>query len=84
MNKIKIALDIAKLVIFLALGLKSLILEAEEFAPESGKGAQKFAAVKAAVVAVAGFLGIADEAIKAADKVIDERINSTVSQEINS
>lgn len=83
MNKIQIAIQIAKLVLFLIFGLRDLVLQAEEQIPESGKGKEKFAAVKAAISASAGFLGIADEAVRAADKIIDTKINDVVTEAIN-
>jgi len=83
MGKIQLAIQIAKIVLFLFFGLKDLVLQAEELVPESGKGKEKFAAVKAAIAAAAGVMGIAEQAVKAADKIIDDKINETVAKEIN-
>ena len=84
MNKLKIAFDIARFVLFIVTSLKTLVLNAEEQLPESGRGAEKFAAVKQAVIMAAGYADIASEAIEALDAFLEEQINSTVAKWINS
>jgi hypothetical protein len=83
MGKIQLAIQIAKIVLFLFFGLKDLVLQAEEQVPEKNRGSEKFAAVKAAIAAAASVMGIAEQAVKAADKIIEEKINETVEKEIN-
>ncbi|QIB67192.1 hypothetical protein [Kineobactrum salinum] len=80
-----LAIQVAKFVIWLMLNLSDLVLEAEENLPEAGRGGEKFAAVKEAVLVAARVLGLADRAIDAALGVVDvdKRINDTVSKEIN-
>jgi hypothetical protein len=83
MGKIQLAIQIARLALFLFFGLRELVLQAEELVPESGKGKEKFAAVKQAIAAAAAVMGIAEQALKVYDKTIEERIEETVAKEIN-
>lgn len=84
MNKIKLAFDIARFVLFIVTSLKTLVLSAEEQLPEPGRGSEKFAAVKQAVIMAADYADIASEAIEALDTFLDEQINTTVQKWINS
>jgi len=52
--------------------------------PESNRGGEKFTAVKDAVLVGAKVAGMADAAIKAVGPLVDERINKTVANTINS
>jgi len=83
MGKIQLAFQVAKLVLFLFFGLRDLVLQAEELVPESKRGTEKFAAVKAAIEAAARVMGIGESAVKYAEKIIEEKINETVKTEIN-
>ena len=83
MGKLKLAFEIARFVLFLIASIKDLVLQAEEQLPEAGKGSQKFAAVKTAVVTAAKYADIAEEAVKKADEFIDESINVAVANHIN-
>lgn len=83
MNKLKMAFEIARFVLFIVTSVKTLVLNAEEQLPESGRGAEKFAAVKQAVLMAAGYADIASEAIQALDAFLDEQINTTVARWIN-
>lgn len=83
MGRFKLAFEIARFVLFLITSVKDLVLEAEEQLPESGKGSEKFAAVKTAVVAAAKYADIADEAVQKADAFIDDTIEHTVGTVIN-
>lgn len=83
MGKLKLAFEIARFVLFLITSLKELVLQAEEQLPESGKGSEKFAAVKEAVITAAKYADIADEAVEKADAFVDDAINSAVGKFIN-
>jgi hypothetical protein len=83
MGKLKLAFEIARFVLFLIASIKDLVLQAEEQLPEAGKGSEKFAAVKTAVVTAAKYADIAEEAVKKADEFIDESINVAVANHIN-
>jgi len=83
MSKLKLAFEIARFVLFLIASIKDLVLQAEEQLPEAGKGSEKFAAVKTAVVTAAKYADIAEEAVKKADEFIDESINVAVANHIN-
>lgn len=83
MGKFKLAFEIARFVLFLIGSIKELVLEAEEQLPESGKGSEKFAAVKKAVVTAAKYADIADEAVVKVDDFIDEQIEGAVGKFIN-
>ena len=83
MTKLKLAFDIAKFVLFLVTSIKDLVLQAEEQMPESGRGSEKFAAVKQAVITAAKYADIGSDAIEKVDGFIDEKINDTVKETIN-
>lgn len=83
MGKLKLAFEIAKFVLFLITSIKELVIQAEEQMPESGKGSEKFAAVKQAVLTAAKYADIADEAIDKADDFLNEHIESAVDKFIN-
>ena len=83
MGKLKLAFEIAKFVLFLIASIKELVLQAEEQMPEAGKGSEKFAAVKQAVLTAAKYADIADEAIDKADDFLNEHIESAVDKFIN-
>ena len=84
MSKLKLAFEIARFVVFLVTSIKDLVLQAEEQLPESGKGSEKFAAVKQAVIIAAKYADIGGEAVEAVDGFINEKINETVKETINS
>ncbi len=83
MSKFKLAFEIARFVLFVIGSIKDLVLEAEEQLPESGKGHEKFAAVKKAVITAAKYADIADEAVVKVDDFIDEQIEGAVGKFIN-
>ena len=83
MGKLKLAFEIARFVVFLISSLKELVIQAEEQLPESGKGSEKFAAVKKAVIVAAKYADIADEAVDKVDDFIDEQIEGAVGKFIN-
>jgi hypothetical protein len=83
MGKLKLAFEIAKFVLFLIASIKELVLQAEEQMPEQGKGSEKFAAVKQALLTAAKYADIADEAIDKADDFLNEHIESAVDKFIN-
>ena len=83
MGKLKLAFEIARFVLFLIASIKDLVLQAEEQLPESGKGSEKFAAVKQAVVTAAKYADIAEEAVEKADEFIDDAIEGAVAKFIN-
>jgi hypothetical protein len=83
MSKFKLAFEIARFVLFLVTSIKNLVLEAEEQLPESGKGSEKFAAVKKAVIIAAKYAEISEKAVDTVDGFIDEQINQTVEETIN-
>ncbi len=83
MGKISLAMEIAKFVLFIIRSLKDLVVQAEEMMPEPGRGSEKFAAVKEALITAARYAGMADEAVDRADAFIDEKINKEVDQQIN-
>ncbi len=83
MGKLKLAFEIAQFVLFLISSIKDLVLQAEEQMPEAGKGSEKFAAVKEAVLTAAKYADIADEAIEKADDFVDNHIESAVKKFIN-
>lgn len=83
MSKIKLAIEIAQFVLFLIQAVKTLVLQAEEQLPEPGRGSEKFAWVKEAVVTAAQIAGFASDAVTAVDQVIDAKINQTVDADIN-
>lgn len=83
MGKFKIAFEIARFVLFLVTSIKDLVLEAEERLPESGKGSEKFAAVKKAIITAAKYAEIGDDAIDKVDGFIDDQINSAVETHIH-
>ena len=83
MGKLKLAFEIAKLVLFLIASIKDLVLQAEEQLPESGKGSEKFQAVKTAVITAAKYADIADEAVDKADDFINDAIEGAVAKFIN-
>jgi hypothetical protein len=66
---------VGRLVIFMAFGLRDLVLEAAN--NPAVEGSKKFQAVKDAIVTVARMMGIAEKALSAADKIINEKIEST-------
>lgn len=84
MSKFKLAFEIARFVLFLVTSLKDLVLEAEEQMPERGRGSEKFAAVKKAVITAAKYAEISEKAVDTVDDFIDSQINQTVSETINS
>ena len=53
MGKISLAMEIAKFVLFIIRSLKDLVVQAEEMMPEPGRGSEKFAAVKEALITAA-------------------------------
>lgn len=81
--KIAMAVEIAKFVLFLIRAVKDLVLQAEEQMPESGKGSEKFAQVKEAVIVAGKYAGFADDAIKSVEPLIEQKINDAVATEIN-
>jgi len=83
MGKLKLAFEIARFVLFLIASIKDLVLQAEEQLPEAGKGSEKFAAVKQAVVTAAKYADIAEEAVEKADEFIDDAIEGAVAKFIN-
>jgi hypothetical protein len=83
MGKISLAMEIAKFVLFIIRSLKDLVVQAEEMMPEPGRGSEKFAAVKEALITAARYAGMADEAVDRADAFIDEKINKEVQVQIN-
>ena len=83
MGKVKLAFEIARFVLFLIASIKDLVVQAEEQMPESGKGSEKFAAVKTAIITAAKYADIADEAIEKADDFVDTHIESAVQKFIN-
>lgn len=83
MGKLKLAFEIARFVLFLIASIKDLVIQAEEQLPESGKGSDKFAAVKTAIITAAKYADIADEAVEKADAFVDDAINSAVGKFIN-
>lgn len=83
MGKLKLAFEIARFVLFLIASIKDLVIQAEEQLPESGKGSEKFAAVKQAVVTAAKYADIAEEAVEKADEFIDDAIEGAVAKFIN-
>ena len=52
--------------------------------PESGRGSEKFAAVKKAVITAAKYAEISEKAVDTVDDFINSQINQTVSETINS
>ena len=80
-----IAFEVAKFVIWLILNVKKLVIDAEQQLPESGRGSEKMAAVREGIAVAAKVAGMADAAIKAVQStgLIDDKINSAVSTEIN-
>ena len=83
MGKLKLAFEIARFVLFLITSIKDLVIQAEEQMPEAGKGSEKFAAVKEAVLTAAKYADIADEAVDKADEFIDNHIEDAVKKFIN-
>ena len=83
MGKLKLAFEIARFVLFLIASIKDLVIQAEEQLPESGKGSEKFQAVKTAVITAAKYADIADEAIEKADAFVDDAIEGAVAKFIN-
>jgi hypothetical protein len=83
MGKLKIAFEIARFVLFLVTSVKDLVLQAEEQMPESGRGSDKFAAVKQAVITAAKYADIGGDAIEKVDSFIDDKINETVKETVN-
>lgn len=83
MGKLKLAFEIARFVLFLIASIKDLVLQAEEQLPEAGKGSEKFAAVKEAVITAAKYADIAEEAVEKADEFVDDAINGAVARFIN-
>jgi hypothetical protein len=83
MGKLKLAFEIARFVLFLIASIKDLVLQAEEQLPEAGKGSEKFAAVKEAVITAAKYADIAEEAVEKADEFVDDAINGAVAKFIN-
>lgn len=83
MNKLKLAFEIGRFIVFIVTSIKTLVLSAEEQLPEGGHGKEKFEAVKTAIVMAAKYAEIADEAIEAVDGFIDEQIEGAVSKHIN-
>ena len=83
MGKIKLAFEIARFVLFLIASIKDLVIQAEEQMLEAGKGSDKFAAVKEAVLTAAKYADIADEAIEKADDFVDNHIEAAVTKFIN-
>jgi phage-related protein len=83
MGKLKLAFEIAQFVLFLISSIKDLVLQAEEQMPEAGKGSEKFAAVKEAVLTAAKYADIADEAVEKADEFINDSIEGAVANFIN-
>jgi hypothetical protein len=82
-NKLKQAFEIARFVLFIVTSVKALVLSAEEQLPESGKGSEKFAAVKQAIIMAARYADIASDIITTLDQYIDEQIDSAVSKWVN-
>ena len=78
MGKLKLAFEIARFVLFLIASIKDLVLQAEEQLPESGKGSEKFEAVKTAVITAAKYADIADEAVDKVDEFINDSIEGAV------
>jgi len=78
-----IILQVAQFVIWLLLNLPKLVKAAEEMIPESGKGAEKFAAVKEAVTVAAQVAGMADKALAVVTPLIDSKINAAVATTVN-
>jgi len=76
-------ISVARFLIWLALNIRTLVLEAEENLPEAGQGSRKFAAVKEAVMMVASIMGIAKTALDAIAPQVDAKINQAVAEEIN-
>jgi hypothetical protein len=74
---------VARFLVWLALNIRTLVLEAEENLPESGKGSEKFAAVKDAVLTVASIMGIAKTALDAIAPQVDGKINQAVATTVN-
>lgn len=78
-----IAFQVARFVIWLVLNIRTLVNQAEQELPESGRGSDKFAAVKEAVTVAASVAGMADAAIKAVQPLVESKINEAVAVEIN-
>ena len=78
-----VAFQVARFVIWLILNIRTLVVQAEKELPESGHGAEKFAAVKEAVTVAARVAGMADAAINAVQPLVTEKINDAVATEIN-
>ena len=83
MGKLKLAFEIAQFVLFLISSIKDLVLQAEEQMPEAGKGSEKFAAVKEAILTAAKYADIADEAVDKVDEFINDSIEGAVAKFIN-
>jgi hypothetical protein len=66
---------VGRLVIFMAFGLRDLVVEAAK--NDAVAGSEKFAAVKAALITIGKMMGIAEKALNAADGIINERIENT-------
>jgi hypothetical protein len=65
---------VGRLVIFMAFGLRDLVVEAAK--NDAVAGSEKFAAVKSALVTIAKMMGIAEKALNAADGIINDKIET--------
>ena len=83
LTKLRMAAQIARYVLLAIATVRQLVIDAEEAFAGQGRGAEKFAAVLAGLRAAASYIGIASEAIDAAERFAADRIEDAVSTEVN-
>lgn len=84
LNKLRIAGQIARYILLVIATVRVLVVDAEAAFDGSGRGAEKFAAVLSALRIAARYLGISVEAITAAEEYVGDKIEESVSNDLES